>query len=586
MSRPTGRRFTPLPGRSLLVAALVALIASLGTSGSAVLAHAEVVEITPANNAVVPDAPAAVTVRFTEPVSLSGGSTQVFDDTGEVIATDGSVSDSTVTIPLPSELADGTYVVAWRVISADSHPISGSSVFSVGAPSTTSPIDIDAGPEIPAVASGWRVAAMAASYAGVLAALGGWWFARRWYAMAHRRGVADPDAETDGDVIDALAGLDRWRVIAGVTGIVALLLALPVRLVTVGGGWDALSDGDFVSDTLTGPIGAATLVTILGVLGLLLVRPSHVNKETIALGLLASLAALGGFAIEGHTRTKDPTWLMIVSDIVHTGAGAVWFGGVVVLAVMLRRATGAWRARAVLDVSTSALAAVVVVSVAGVVMSVIVLPTFNALADTGYGLALMVKVALVIVLVAMGAKNRLVLVPAIEESEESGDSTAADLAVRRLRRMVTGELVVFAALLVATATLVGRSPVVAGDATGTTSEEHENTGILQPVTVPLSTGVGSVTITLDPGQVGSNMLMLTLVDNDGAPLTLVEPPTVELREEVRGIGPLALSPDDIGNSTYHALTDIPFEGTWQVSVRARTSTFDSGLATTEFVVGG
>ena len=232
-----------------------------------------------------------------------------------------------------------------------------------------------------------------------------------------------------------------------------------------------------------------------------------------------------------------------------------------------------------LDVSTSALAAVVVVSVAGVVMSVIVLPTFNALADTGYGLALMVKVALVIVLVAMGAKNRLVLVPAIEESEESGDPAAADAAVRRLRRMVTGELVVFAALLIATATLVGRSPVVAGDAT-------DETSVVDPGTVALSTGVGSVTITLDPGEVGSNILEVTAVDNDGAPLTLVEPPTIELREQVRGIGPLALVPVDMGNSTYQVLTDIPFEGTWQVSVRARTSTFDSGLATTEFVVGG
>ena len=121
------------------IVALFTLIATLGTSGSTVFAHAEVVEITPANNAVVAEAPGAVTVRFTEPVSLSGGSTQVFDDTGEVISTDGSVSDSTVTIPLPADLADGTYVVAWRVISADSHPISGSSVFSVGAPSTTGP---------------------------------------------------------------------------------------------------------------------------------------------------------------------------------------------------------------------------------------------------------------------------------------------------------------------------------------------------------------------------------------------------------------------------------------------------------------
>ncbi len=34
-------------------------------------------------------------------------------------------------------LADGTYTVAWRVVSADSHPISGAFTFSIGKPSTT-----------------------------------------------------------------------------------------------------------------------------------------------------------------------------------------------------------------------------------------------------------------------------------------------------------------------------------------------------------------------------------------------------------------------------------------------------------------
>ena len=60
-------------------------------------------------------------------------STEVFDDTGATISTEGSVSGTTVSIGLPDELEDGTYVVAWRVISADSHPISGITVFSVGA---------------------------------------------------------------------------------------------------------------------------------------------------------------------------------------------------------------------------------------------------------------------------------------------------------------------------------------------------------------------------------------------------------------------------------------------------------------------
>ncbi len=599
--RPRGSRVASISFASLLLT----LLTLVGISGGVAQAHAELIEVVPAPNSVVAEAPAVVTVRFTEPVSLSGGSTQVFDDKGAALETTGSVSGSTVSIELPAELADGTYVAAWRVISADSHPISGTSVFSVGAPSTTTPVDVDAGSDVPALASGWRVAATALTYAGVLITVGLWWLSRRWYRLAREVEGGEVDGgeveggeveggvgnhESDGDVgnrsddgiFDALAGLDRWREIAAVTGIIGLLLALPARLVTVGGGWDALTDGSFLLDSLTGPIGVATAVTIAGTAGLVLVRPSQPGRSVLFAGLACTLVALGGFAVEGHTRTKEPGWLIVVSDVVHTSAGAIWLGGVVALAVTLRRTTGPWRARTALDVSWWAMWAVVAVTVTGVVMSMIVLRTFNALADTGYGLALMVKVALVVVLIAIGARNRLLLVPAIEESEMSDDPEPAEWAVRSLKRAVVVELVVFAALLVATATLVGRSPVVA-DADGL--GEHDGTGVVEPVTVPLSSGVGSVTFLVDPAAVGTNMVMVTLVDDAGAPLALVEPPTVELREQTRGIGPLALLPADIGNSTFHAVTDIPFAGTWEVSVQARTSTFDSGLATTEFVVG-
>jgi hypothetical protein len=116
---------------------------------------------------------------------------------------------------------------------------------------------------------------MAVTYAGVLTAIGSWWLSRRWYRLASEvEGLTDDGAGTDesGDsgahehdgehddehdqrdggqsdhgIFDALARLDHWRVIAAAAGIVGLLLALPARLVTVGGGWDALSDGDFLA---------------------------------------------------------------------------------------------------------------------------------------------------------------------------------------------------------------------------------------------------------------------------------------------------------------------------------------------------
>ena len=545
---------------------LIVLGALFGWSAGPVSAHAEQLDIDPPAGAILETTPDEVVVTFNEPISLSGGTAEVFDDSGESVPVEASVTDASVHIDLPATLDDGTYLVAWRIISQDSHPLSGTSTFSIGTPSAGGAAEVDLGGGTPAAASLWRVLAMAGTYGGVLVAVGLWWYSRRWH-----RGVL---RQPDDSMVDALRRLDRWGTGAALVGIVSLVIAFPARLVTVGGSWDALTDGSFVSDTITGPIGQATMLSLVGLLGLLIFRSTGRSWPTLIAGLVSSLLALGGFALEGHTRTKEPTRVIVVADIVHTAAGAAWLGGVLALAILLRRTAGVWRARIALDVSWAALCAVAVVSAAGITMSVIVLPSFNALADTGYGLALMVKIGLVLVLLAIGVKSRLVLVPAIEEAEASGEPEPVDRAVRHLRRSVMIELVVFAMLLVATATLVGRSPVIA-DTAG---------GVIAPPPVELAPSGGTVSMTIDPGAVGANIVNVTLLDGTGAPLSVIEPPTLELRERTRGVGPIPLTAQDLGDGAYFAIADIPFVGTWELTVRARTGTFDSTAAVVEFTI--
>lgn len=554
---------------------LATVVIAAGWSAGVVSAHAEVIGVDPPAGTVLPATPDEVTVTFTEPVSLSGGNVELFDATGASIPVEASVVDRTVHVDLPATLDDGTYLVAWRVISADSHPVSGTSTFSVGAPSAGGVTNVDLGGGAPVAASVWRIIAMAFTYGGVLVAVGLWWYSRRWHSAALH--------EPDENVVGALDRLDVWCSISALVGFVALIAAFPARLVTVGGDWSALTDGSFVTDNITGPIGLATAVTLVGLLGLVLCRPRDGSPARLAFGLLATVFALGGFAVEGHTRTKEPTWLIMLSDFVHTAAGSVWLGGVVALALMLRRTTGRWRTRIAVDVSWGALWAVIAVSAAGIAMSVIVLPSFNALADTSYGQALLVKIGLVLILLAIGARNRLSLVPDLETATADADPThdgsvddrsAAAGPAARLRRSVVAELVVFTLLLVATATLVGRSPVVADDAP---------TGIA-PVSAPLSPIAGTVTATVSPGAVGANIIELTLLDDTGAPLAVIEPPAVELREETRGIGPLTLSAEDRGDGSFYMLADIPFVGDWTLTVRARTGTFDSTSAVVEFPI--
>ena len=98
-------------------------------------AHAALLQTTPTNNVVLPASPGEVVLRYSEPVTTPLGAVRVFAprgrrvDTGVVSSRDGG---RVVVAPIEPTLGHGTYVVAWRVVSADSHPVAGTFSFSVG----------------------------------------------------------------------------------------------------------------------------------------------------------------------------------------------------------------------------------------------------------------------------------------------------------------------------------------------------------------------------------------------------------------------------------------------------------------------
>jgi copper transport protein len=109
-------------------------------------AHAQLTATEPANDAVHDAGPAAVTLRFNEPVETAFGAVRVYDararrvDAGDVERP----SSSEARIGLDRRLARGTYTVTWRVLSADAHPVSGAFVFHVREPGAN-PAGIAAG---------------------------------------------------------------------------------------------------------------------------------------------------------------------------------------------------------------------------------------------------------------------------------------------------------------------------------------------------------------------------------------------------------------------------------------------------------
>ncbi|HYJ66164.1 MAG TPA: copper resistance CopC family protein [Nocardioidaceae bacterium] len=110
--------------------AIVGLVGVLALPASPAAAHAGLSSSNPKDGATVQNLPGEVVLEFTEPV----GEPEV-----EVTASDGTVvSDgdpealgATVTEPLATDGPSGTYTIAYRVVSADGHPVSDELTFDV-----------------------------------------------------------------------------------------------------------------------------------------------------------------------------------------------------------------------------------------------------------------------------------------------------------------------------------------------------------------------------------------------------------------------------------------------------------------------
>lgn len=127
-------------GARVWLAGLVAVLAVLVGVGPAA-AHSDLASSDPADGAVLAQPPASVTFTFNESLLPQGNAITLTDTASgqrlEVAAAD--VDGDTVSVPWPQAAPAGEYRAAYRVVSADGHPIAGSITFTVQSGAPTSP---------------------------------------------------------------------------------------------------------------------------------------------------------------------------------------------------------------------------------------------------------------------------------------------------------------------------------------------------------------------------------------------------------------------------------------------------------------
>ncbi|MBD5785703.1 copper resistance protein CopC [Cellulosimicrobium terreum] len=558
-----------LPVRHRAVALLVSVAAGLLLAilaGGPAAAHAVLIGTDPADGTVLDTPPEALTVTFNEPVQVVEGGTQVLTaDGAPVTASVESIDDALVITPA-EPLDDGTYVVSWRVVSLDSHPIAGAFSFSVGAPSTTTVDVAVAEPTASLVAV--RTVDQAVVYTGTFLVAG-----LVVFELLVLR--ASP-----GAMPVLRARLRRVRDVACGVTVLGLVLSAPLTVAwQAGGDLGALVDVGTWRTALTSEPALAGALGLVGLLAATLVAP-RAGRETraswpAAVTLGGAALALGSLVLVGHTRTFGPAWLVVTTDALHVTAGAVWLGGVVGLALVLAPSARVDPRRAAITVSRfSTLGAwlVLTLAITGTVLGWRILGTLDALVSTSYGQALLIKVGVALCIVAVAAWNRYRLVPVVAGGASSGTGGDAATARRRLGRTVAVEAALLVVVLGLTGLLVSRSPVTT-EAAQAPAEQPAPAGV--EVTEPLGDGTLSARIT--PGAVGVNSLELVLTDAAGEPLEPVDVPEMSTTLADPAIGPFSHPLTATGPGTYEAPLDLPMPGEWTVTVSVRTSKYDNPI---------
>ncbi|WP_162641603.1 copper resistance CopC/CopD family protein [Streptosporangium sp. 'caverna'] len=615
--------FTRLAVIALLVTGGLALdISSVAVTHPA-YAHAYLLESSPVDGQVLARTPAEVRLRFNESVNLGQRSIQLLDVTGKKLALGASdYSDgkaNTARTSLPPGLAEGTYVVAWRVTSADSHVVSGAFSFSVGHPSSMAvPVEQDVDPAVPIVDAVGRGLA----FLGVALVLGGALFvAVLWPAgRADRRGrrivwsgfaaltagtvvvllVQGPYAEGtsltgvfDPGLLGATLSTRLGQALLARLVIVLALgvvFGIAVRPAPLPADTVAVRSAPLPADTGAAEAGAAEAGAAeeeaAGVTRIA-VRPAPLPADVGAAGTtrrvaLPAFAAVGAVALmltwtlADHAQTGVQTWLAVPATSLHLLAMALWLGGLILLAACVvipagrREPTRAVSLEPALRrFSLLAQICFAVIAVTGLYLAWRQVGTWGALGGTDFGRLLLGKLALVLAVLALAAGARRFV--RRRGREPLGLDAAPSAALRRLRRSVAGEVVLGIAVLSITAVLVNTAPARASYAPPVDS------------TVPFPAAAadalpglrgGSVEVKIEPARLGGNVADIYINGRDGSLVTVPEVSgALESRDRTIPALPVKVVAAEPGHYVANSMS-IPYPGDWVLRLDIRISDFD------------
>jgi copper transport protein len=546
-----------------LLAMVVLAVGIVVGDASTAFAHAQLESTTPTAGSVLTSAPTDVTMTFGEPVEIPLGSVQVLDGAGRSVVQGkpfhpGGVA-SKVAQDLQPGLPDGGYVVVWRVISADSHPVHGAFTFSIGSGTISSATTA----HLLAKNGGSRAVGVvygvvrALGYVAVAVLIGGTMLVVGAWPAGRRRRTARLLLWTawGASAFTALAAIALEGVYGAARPLQDLLqpTLLHAALRTRAGVLDAWR--------------FAIVVAIAGPLLALLMnrtrteRGRAVDRVAIVGAIVVGLLVLGTFSLAGHAATGRGAGFAAVIDVGHLAGVSVWVGGLAMLVVATRRKPDGITPAGLRRFSLWAVISVAAIAVSGGFEAWRQVGTWGAVLTTSYGRLLVAKTVGFAVILCFGAANR---------------RRVAALNVRGisawLGRTVRVEVGLAAVVLVLAAVLVDARPAKQSYTPTFHTNLKAGSAVRVAVSIPQPRS-GPVTLRLSTYDAKGHLVAVPEIDA-----------TLNLRTSAAGLPavavaglPIRLQSAGVGRFTSVGL-EVPIPGVWTLNLTVRTNDIDEYYA--------
>jgi copper transport protein len=571
-----------------LVAAFGAL-AVLSLLPATAFAHANLDRADPAPGSQLDQLPHGLQLFFSEAVDGSFSRVQLLNAQGQSVDRGdshvGPNDPRSLVVSLPDQLPNGVYTVSWRTLSAvDGHTVNGAYPLILG----------------PLPAEGVPVATGAASSQATFApetAVGRWWFSIAASAvfgtLLSWLVVFRPLFGRSNPAALPLAA-DRSRRLALASCVVLLVGTLYVAIAQAASAaelpiWavfgqplvDLLTRGRFAG------LWWARLALVLIALAMLGWR--GVRRRPGQLALVAVALALLTSSLNSHAAALlSGAYLAVAADWLHFLGVATWIGGLLSLVYVLPVVVEASQstghrvlARAVTRFSNLALISVGVIVVTGTFQAWLEVGSWDGLVQSAYGLSVSAKIALLALMLALGAFNVLIVRPGLARMAGNETAAAASGLARRFSLAIRGEVVLGLIVLAVAAVLTGLSP--AREELARAAGNDLQSG---PVDRQVNASGLSARIQITPAVLGINRLTVQLPGTDPAQVERVQLTFTYLDAEL-GAQPIVLAHSSSSADTWETSSPLLSQaGIWQAEMLVRRTGQDDARTAIRFLVAG